>query len=444
MRSDKSSVKFYTLGCKANQYDTQEIRERFLEVGFREVGDNEKADICVINTCTVTHRADKGSLYYIRRSRQENPQAGIIVTGCFTELDSVRISRQPGVRLIVKNKDKGRILQLLNQRNKQRKLTKITKVTKQTNRGISYFKGHTRAFLKIQDGCNNLCAYCKVPLVRGCSQSRPLNEILRDARRLVKNGFKEIVLTGICLGAFGKDLKPRKDLVDVINSLEKIPDLLRIRLSSIEAGDVSDKLIRKFSRSDKLCRHLHIPVQSGDDEILKKMNRRYSCQDYLGLIRKIKSVVLGIAITTDVLVGFPGEKKKNFLNTVKLIKQILPLRLHIFPYSPREHTPAYNFKDRPGPAEVKKRILCLSQIARECADIYQKKFLGKEMRVLIEGKAKANPGFWEGYTDNYIRVLVKSANKIENKVLPVRLKAARAKSELVLAVAGSSNLWADS
>jgi threonylcarbamoyladenosine tRNA methylthiotransferase MtaB len=410
MRSDKLSVKFYTLGCKANQYDTQEIRERFLEAGFREAGDRVKVDICVINTCSVTHKADKDSLYYIHRSHQENPQAGIIVTGCLTELDSARIKAQPGVNLIVRNKDKAGIV------------SKFIKGLRLKKRGISFFKGHTRAFLKIQDGCNNFCAYCKVPLVRGRSQSKSPGEIIREAIALVNNGFREIVLTGICLGAYGQDLKPKKDLTDVINSLENIADLSRIRLSSIEAGDVSGKLIRKFSRSDKLCRQLHIPIQSGDDEILKKMNRRYSCQDYLSLIRKIKSAVPGIAITTDVLVGFPEEKEENFLNTAKLIKKILPLRVHIFPYSPREHTPAYNFKDRPDPVEVKKRILYLRQIARECADIYRKKFLGKEMLVLIEGKAKANPGFWEGYTDNYIRILVKSAKRIGNQILSVRLK----------------------
>lgn len=398
------SIKFFTLGCKVNQYDTQAMREQFLNCGFRELDDHQPADIYLINTCTVTHRADSESFNLIRRAKRENPKARIMVTGCLVALDSQRVLSEGGVSLI--NQGTG-------------------------SRGISYFKGHTRAFLKIQDGCNNFCAYCKVPLVRGNSRSKPLDNIISEAEKLVKNGFKEIVLSGICLGAYGRDLKPVLNLVDVIEALENLKGLLRLRLSSIEAGDVSEGLLEKLSQSKKMCRHLHIPIQSGDDEILKKMQRRYTARDYLDLIHKIKSSLPDIAITTDVLLGFPGEGKENFNNTLKLIKEILPLKVHIFPYSKRERTAAYNFMDTIPGYEIKTRITKLQKIALSCALKYKQRFIHKEKEVLIEGRSKEYSNFWEGLTDNYLRVLVRENKDLKNQVITVKLK--KIKGDFILA-----------
>ena len=260
------TIKFYTLGCKVNQYETQAIREKFLRNGYSETTNNKIADTYIINTCTVTQKADLGSLSIIRKAKKENPKAVIIATGCLTELDKDRIKQISDSIKIIKNKDKFKISQS----------------------SISDFKGHARGFLKIQDGCENHCSYCKVPLVRGHSKSKPLTEVLKEARTLVGNGFKEIVLTGICLGAYGRDLNPKISLAGVISGLEEISALLRIRLSSIEARDISDELIRALSLSKKFCRHLHIPLQSGDDTILKKMNRNYTSKEYFELIKKIK------------------------------------------------------------------------------------------------------------------------------------------------------------
>jgi threonylcarbamoyladenosine tRNA methylthiotransferase MtaB len=263
-----------------------------------------------------------------------------------------------------------------------------------------------------------------VPLVRGRSRSRPLAEIIREARRLAKNGFKEIVLTGICLGSYGRDLKPGTNLVEAISALEKISGILRIRLSSIEAGDVSDELINKLAGSGKLCRHLHIPIQSGDDEVLKKMRRRYTRSYYLELIRKIKKKIPGIGLTTDCLVGFPGETEKNFENTLKLIKRINPLKVHIFPYSRREGTLAGSKLYCEIPAlTVKKRIARLKNCAQACANDYKRGFLGARIAALFERESKEAPGYWEGYADNYIRVLLKSRCSLKNKLALVRLKS---------------------
>jgi len=367
-----------------------------LGAGFKESTNGKPADICLINTCTVTHKADRDSRHAILKARSLYPQAKIIVTGCLVEKGAGDLAKLKGIDLIV-----GKSF---------------------FPEGISKFCGHTRAFLKIQDGCDNFCSYCKVPLVRGRSRSRELSEIIPEAQALVKNGFQEIVLCGICLGSYGKDLSPPLSLVEVIESLEKIKGLLRIRLSSIEAGDVTDELIAKMGKSKKLCRHLHIPIQSGDDKTLKKMNRRYSRSDYLKLVRRIKRQVPGIAITTDVLVGFPGESEAGFSHTLDLVRKIMPLRVHIFPYSPREGTVAVDFNHKLSPDIVKRRMKRLKGLASECSLKYRRQFLNKKMDVLIESRSKENPDFWQGHTDNYIRVLVKAKKDLKNQLICLKLK----------------------
>lgn len=412
------TVKFFTLGCKVNQYETQVIREQFLKAGFTELDDHLAADVCVINTCTVTHRADADSLNFIRRAKRENPSAELIVTGCLAELDEEKIKKIGARSLIVKKKGKDTITQSFFSGLPRLRETATPAIIT----GISGFKAHTRVFLKIQDGCNNFCSYCKVPLVRGRSRSRPLNEIIKEAANLVRNGFKEIVLCGICLGTYGNDLAPQSDLVDVIEALEKIEGLLRIRLSSIEAKDVSCTLIDKMVTSSKLCRHLHIPLQSGNDQVLKKMNRNYKSLDYLELIRKIKEKIPLFAFTTDVLIGFSGEDESAFEDTLGLIRDILPLKVHIFPYSIRRGTAASNFKDIVKPSVTKNRILRLRGVADKCATTYKKQFLGNTMDVLIEGRLKNCPDFYWGYTDNYLKVMVKSKRDLSNNLITFKLK----------------------
>ncbi|MFH0912873.1 MAG: tRNA (N(6)-L-threonylcarbamoyladenosine(37)-C(2))-methylthiotransferase MtaB [Candidatus Omnitrophota bacterium] len=424
------TVKFFTLGCKVNQYDTQELRERFIRCGFQELTNGRKADIYVINTCTVTSSADRKSRHLIHDARRHNPRAKIIVTGCYTELNEREIAKISGVTHIVRSKNKDKIFDLLNGHNAQNELPLYRQAGTNTNAGgITNFHGHTRVFLKIQDGCDNFCAYCKVPLVRGALKSKPLDKIRGETSRLVESGFKEIVLCGICLGAFGRDLKNRIDLVDAIEALEGIEGLMRIRLSSIEANDISDRLVAKLAKSNfacrqrgKLCRHLHIPLQSGDDEILEKMHRKVTRQDYSALIRTIKNSVPGIAVTTDVLVGFPGEDEVNFENTLSMVKEILPLRVHIFPYSPREGTAAYSLKNRINPIQIKERILRLQNIAHTLSCTYKRQFIGQDMEVLIEGRSKENEDCWEGYADNYIKTWVKSEEDLRNQLIRVKLE----------------------
>ncbi len=392
------TVKFFTLGCKTNQYDTQSIRERFIRAGFRQAGNGRPAGFCVINTCTVTSVADRKSKAMIRQCIRRNPRAKILVTGCLVKKDASALSRIKGVHAII-----GKAF---------------------FPDGITSFAGRTRAFLKIQDGCNNFCSYCKVPLVRGASRSRPREAILKEAAALAKSGFREIVLTGICLGAYGKDAVPRADLVTLIRELEEVSGILRLRLSSIEAGDVSDGLIRLLRSSKKLCRHLHIPLQSGDNAVLKAMNRTYTAADFVRLIRKIRRRVPDIAVTTDVMAGFPAETQECFQHTAKIVKDIMPLKVHVFPFSLRPGTPAARQRRKAvDPSEIHRRVARVNRVAEDCSVRYRSRFLGKRLAVLFEGPSKGRPGFWEGYTGNYLKVLVKTGCDASNKLIPVKLKA---------------------
>ena len=391
-----STIKFFTLGCKANQYDTQSIRERFLSKGFQEADNGKQPDYFLINTCTVTSGADQKSRNIIRRCIQANPKAKVIVTGCLVEKDWQLLADIKGIGLVIKKSF--------------------------FPEGISSFSEHTRAFLKIQDGCSNFCTYCKVALVRGRQRSKKPEEVLKEAKKLVSCGYQEIVLTGICLGAYGRDLSPKKDLVDIIERLEQIKGLSRLRLSSIEAGDVTPKLIKCLRRSKKLCRHLHIPIQSGDNYILKRMNRKYSSQKYQNLIAKIKQDIPQVSITTDCLVGFPGETEENFQNTLNLVNEIMPLKVHVFPYSSRPGTKAAKFSDLVNPNIINARCSKLEKAAAASREKFMCQFIAQKASVLIEGNSKNNPGYLEGLTDNYFKVSLPFKPELKNKIAQVKLK----------------------
>jgi len=404
-------VKFYTLGCKVNQYETQLMREQFLKFGFQEIDNYRLADLYIINTCTVTHRADSDSLSFIRRARRENSEGKIIVTGCLVELDSQKLSGEK-IDLIVRNKDKPKILSFL---------TPNLRFQTANFKSISYFKGHSRAFVKIQDGCNYRCSYCKVTLVRGKSQSRSIDEIISEVKCLIENNYKEIVLCGICLGLYGKDLRPKISLCNLIEELEELEGDFRIRLSSIEAQDIDDKLIERLKESKKLCKHLHIPIQSGDDQILERMNRNFKGSEYKELIYRLREEILDLAITTDIMVGFPGESEENFNNTLNLIKEIRPHRIHIFPFSRREDTAAFYFKPQIPFNVIEKRIQILRELAEDISFEFKSRFLNRDLRVLVEENLDEKTDLLQGYTDNYIKVFIQTQKKLTNQLVYVRM-----------------------
>ena len=394
----KPTIRFFTLGCKVNQYDTQSIRERFLSRGFYEAKAGADPDYFLVNTCTVTSGADQKSRNIIRRCIQSAPEAKVIVTGCLAEKDWGELKKIKGVDLIVKKSF--------------------------FPEKISSFNQHTRAFLKIQDGCSNFCTYCKVALVRGKPRSKKLKQVLREAKQLVACGYKEIVLTGICLGAYGRGISGvRESLAEAVDALEKVEGLARIRLSSIEAGDITSELIKRIKFSKKFCRHLHIPIQSGDDHILGLMNRKYNSKNYEDLIFKLKAEIPGISITTDCLIGFPGESEDCFKNTLNLVEKIKPLKVHIFPYSVRPQTKAAKFGGIVEPGVIRRRCAELAKVAEGCRNKFMREFLGKDNQVLIENETKGSISFLEGLTDNYLKVRLPYLFEMKNKIIPVKLKS---------------------
>lgn len=410
------TVKFFTLGCKVNQYETQAIREQFQKNGFRELEDGEPADFCVINTCTVTHKADRDSFSLMRRARRQNPGAKLIVTGCLAQFDANKVKNISGVDLVVKNKDKNRIASLLNNSIKYR----ASSIEHQS--GITYFKNHTRAFLKIQDGCNYRCSYCKVRLVRGSSRSRKLSLLLKEARSLIQRGYAEIVLCGISLGSYGKDLIPASSLAGLIKEIEGIDGVFRLRLSSIEVSDINEKLLAVFKESRRLCRHLHVPLQSADNAILRSMKRSYTADYYMETAMRLKKSLPGLSITTDVMVGFPGESEENFNNTVKFIRKLKPLKVHIFPYSRRENTAAFLLDGALPKEALKLRIQRLQEAANSARLAFCRRLTSKVLYVLIERPVDGSKYLWEGLSGNYIKVRIMSRSNLKNQIVKVSLK----------------------
>lgn len=403
-----------TLGCKVNQYESQLIREGFLKRGYDETDSIEKADICVINTCTVTSTSDSKSMRLIRHAAKR-PDNCVVATGCMAEDKDLDLSKFKGADFIVRNKDKHRISEIV-----EDKLVSGPDESKRGIRGISGFKGHTRVFVKIQDGCNNACSYCKVRVVRGKSASRPFAEILDECNMLISNGTKEIILSGICLGAYGRDLKGSKmTLSGLISELCRIAGDWRLRLSSIEPKDIGKDLIEQFHREDRLCKHLHIPFQSGDDYILKRMKRPYSRKDYLAIVARIRDVVPDFAISTDIMVGFPGETEKRFLNTMNFIRSARPMRMHIFPFSKREGTLAYGYKPDIPDSLKKERRDRLLKLSEELSLDFLNGFLNKDTKVLVEEK-KNQDGYLQGYTDRYIKVYITGPDSIKDQFVICR------------------------
>lgn len=383
-----------TLGCKVNQYEGQAIRERLAGIGLKEAGADNQADLCILNICTVTQAADAKSRAAIRQMLRKNRKAKIVVTGCFSKADAQKLGTAiKGINYIIPKSFFAD--------------------------GISNFSRHTRVFVKVQDGCNYRCSFCKVPLVRGRSRSRAISQTLDEVKRIVAKGCKEIVLTGVCLGSFGLDLKSNENLVRLIEALEMIPQLMRIRLSSIEPKLVNRQLINLFGSSSKLCRHLHIPLQSADNRILEAMDRHYKREDYLRIIEEIRGKAPDVGITTDVIVGFPGEDRSSFENTLKFLRRIQPLRVHRFLYSPRIGTTAIKkISLLPKREEAQKWMDELKNTADDLSLHFRNLFKNKELDVLVE---EIKDGYLAGYSSNYIRIGFPGSKKDLNHIRIVKV-----------------------
>lgn len=409
----------YTLGCKVNSYESRIMTEDLINAGYVEKKDNNiPADIYIINTCSVTNTADSKSLKLIRQAIKKNKDAIIVVCGCLAQAKPETVNIE-GVDIVIGNKNKSKVSEYINEyvknKNKKTDIYDISNVEFETMKLNNFDK--TRAFIKIQDGCNNFCAYCIIPYTRGSVRSKPREDILNEIDHLTLNGHKEIVLTGIHTGNYGSEFD-NYDFADLLNEIVKIKKLSRIRISSIEITELNDRVLEIIKNNNVLVDHLHIPLQSGSDEILKLMNRKYDTKYFIEKINKIRKIRPDISITTDVIVGFPNETDKNFNETIETIKKVDFSKLHVFPYSKREGTKAATMEGQIKEDVKKQRVMELLKLSKELENKYMNKFIGKTLTFIPE---VYKDGYLIGHTGNYLLIKLKGCEELLHKEVSVKL-----------------------
>lgn len=414
MQSERT-CRLMTLGCKVNQYETQYVKETLEINGYREAGDDERADLCIVNTCTVTGEGDAKSRTAVRRLHQRNPNAQIVVMGCYATRDPDAVAKLPGVVRVIT--DKTRLADELRDFG-----------VETLPSGITRFDDHQRAFVKVQDGCLLNCTYCIIPAVRPHLRSRTVEAIAAEVGELLANGYPEIVLTGVHLGHYGIDEskgKPKGEwrrLWHLLARLDALPGEFRIRLSSLEAAEARDHLIQAMQQSPRVVPHLHLCLQSGSDRILTAMKRRYSSTGFLQRVERIKHALDLPAFTTDVIVGFPGETEADFAATCRVVREVGFAKVHLFSYSSRAGTPAALLPNAISPAIIKERVDRLRDLANEGALAYQRQLLGRRLDVLVEGADSRRPGNVQGTSCRYVQVSFRGhAPALLRRVVPVRV-----------------------
>ena len=417
--SDKT-VAFYTLGCKLNSYDTEWHREQFENAGYEVVPFGETASVTVVNTCTVTGQGDAQSRQMLRKAHRASPEGVVVATGCYAQTDPDAIAEMPEVDLVVGTAEKTQLLDLINDTcSLGRTFVTKSRTTEFQDMDIMNFGGRSRAFVKVQEGCNEFCSFCIIPFARGRSRSRTIASTVDQVKRLVDTGYQEVVLTGVHIGDYGTDIDTR--FIDLLEAVDRVEGLERFRISSVEATFLTDDVIDFLASTPRFCRHLHIPLQSGDDGILTAMRRPYTSGFYAELLERVADRIPDIGIGADVMVGFPGESEAAFRNTVNLVESSPLVFLHVFPYSPRGNTPASRMPDHVEPAEKKQRGAELRKLAKSKTDAFSRRFLGQTLNVLFEGRREAQTGYLQGVTDNYIRVFSPGPDAAQDTVLPVTL-----------------------
>lgn len=399
-----------TLGCKVNQFESEALMASLEQRGYHLVSFEEGAEITIINTCTVTQRADFQSRQMVRRAFRFNPESLIVVTGCYPQVDPEAFAKIEEVKYILGNAEKYRIPDLLPLMEKGAlpsiQVSDIQKESSFADIPLHAFHRHTRAFLKIQDGCDARCSYCIVPHARGRSRSLPPESVMEHMRILKERGYREVVLTGIHLGSYGFDFSPPFPLEKLLRQLEEKETPPRVRLSSIEPMDFSEGLAHFLSTSKKICPHLHIPIQSGEDEILKRMNRNYTRSFLINLIQELHQTIPGISIGADVIVGFPGETEAKFRETYELIESLPFSYLHVFPFSKRKGTPAFQYSQVVDQAKITRRAEMMRELGKQKRRAFYSRFLHQELNVLVEGRKEKGTERWKGFSQNYIPVLL--------------------------------------
>ena len=424
-------VAFLTLGCKTNQYETNGMMQKFIEAGYEICNLEENPDIYVVNTCTVTNIADRKSRQSLRRVK-ENNNTIVVAVGCYAQVAKEQLEQMPEIDIVLGNKEKKDIVkyveEFLQKRTDTNKkeptpIVDVADISKQKEfdeYGCVTYTEKARTEIKIQDGCNNFCTYCLIPYARGRIRSRKKENVLKEAQNIANEGIKEIVLTGIHIASYGKDFEEEYKLIDLIEDLNKIEGIERIRLGSLEPTIVTEEFTKRLSKLEKVCNHFHLSLQSGCNETLKRMNRKYSTEEFKKVVEILRKYFKDVNLTTDVIVGFPGETDEEFDNTYKFLKDIAFYKMHVFKYSKRDGTIAAKMPNQIDGLVAEERSKKLIELSEKNMIKYNNKYIGKELEVLFEEKQGE---FWIGHTKNYMVVKMKSENDLENKLLKVKINS---------------------
>ena len=416
------NVAFCTLGCKVNQYETNGMMQKFINCGYHIVKFDEFADIYVINTCTVTNMADKKSRQMLRRVKEINQNAVVVAVGCYAQVAKDNLEKIDDVDIILGNNEKAEIVKYVEDYIKlNKKLYSMTDLMQQkeyTDFGSVTYTEKTRAVIKVQDGCDRFCSYCIIPYARGRVRSRDPKNVIEEITKIAQNGIKEVVITGIHVASYGKDFKEDYKLIDLLEDINKIEGIKRIRLGSLEPTIITDDFVKRLKKLEKICDHFHLSLQSGCDETLKRMNRRYKIEEFRIVCDLLRKAYPNVCLTTDIIVGFPGETEEEFNKTYEFLKEIKFYKMHVFKYSPRKGTKAENMENQVDGNIKELRSQKLIDLSNFNEKMYNNTYIGKELEVLFEEK---EDGFYKGHTKNYLVVKVKSDKELENTIKDVNI-----------------------
>ena len=413
------TVSFYTLGCKVNQYETNAMAQKFIENGYKVVKLQEKADICIVNTCTVTNIADRKSRQVLRKIRQ-NAEL-VVAVGCYAQVAKDELEKIEEIDLVLGNNEKNEIVKYVEKYSNMQEKSIVTDVMYQREfldfGNISYTE-KTRAVIKVQDGCDRFCSYCIIPYARGRVRSRLPESIIEEIKNISKQGIKEIVITGIHIASYGKDFKKEYKLINLLEEINQIDGIERIRLGSIEPTLITEQFIKRLIKLNKICHHFHLSLQSGCNETLKRMNRKYTTSEFEEVVNLLRKYYDDVILTTDIIVGFPGETEEEFEKTYQFLKEIKFYKMHIFKYSKRKGTKAALMENQVDGQTQEERSEKLIELSNRNESEYNKSYIGKKVHVLFEEQEK---DIFKGHTANYILVKVKSKQNLENKIESVEL-----------------------
>lgn len=414
-------VAFITLGCKVNQYETNAMIQQFLQKGYEIVEATEKADIYVVNTCTVTNMSDRKSRQMLRRVKELNHNAIIVACGCYVQVAKEEVEEIEEIDLLLGNNEKKKIVEIVETYiEENKKHTEIEDVMQQreyVELGEITYTEKTRAVIKVQDGCDRFCSYCIIPYSRGRVRSRKPEKIIEEIEKIAQEGIQEVVITGIHIASYGKDFKEKYQLIDLLEEINQIKGIQRIRLGSIEPLLITDEFLERLSKLEKMCHHFHLSLQSGCDETLKRMNRRYTTQEFKEIVRKLRNSYKDVILTTDIIAGFPQETQEEFEKTYQFLQEIKFYKMHIFKYSPRKGTKAAQMTEQIEGKVKEERSQKLIELSNKNEREYNKEYIGKEVEVLFEEEKK---GYYQGHTKNYILAEVKSKENLENKIITAK------------------------